>query len=200
MNKYTLLTLALLIVLGACSSSKKVNKKNKEKQENTTTLNQDTIKPRPIVDLEKEQEEIKANHVRMVQEQTDSYPDSLIIEWERGGCYGRCPIYKVRIYESGYAEYESKKFTEYTDDTTYPIKFSELEIEEIFARARKINFSSFDIFYDTNVSDLPSYYVYLKIDGNRKGIRDRRSGPEELKQFVVGLDEMLKTKEINSSK
>jgi len=34
--------------------------------------------------------------------------DSLFVSLSRTPCYGRCPIYKLDIYDSGYSEYEGK--------------------------------------------------------------------------------------------
>src|SRR5690554_8070209 len=38
--------------------------------------------------------------------------DSLIISFEKTPCFGRCPVYKIKVFESGFAIYEGINFAE----------------------------------------------------------------------------------------
>nr|MDQ3101823.1 DUF6438 domain-containing protein [Bacteroidota bacterium] len=37
---------------------------------------------------------------------SDQKNDSLVFSIERGACFGKCPFYRLHIYESGFATYE----------------------------------------------------------------------------------------------
>jgi hypothetical protein len=180
----------------ACSSSKKTTKADELKKEPIAAVVQkrDTgiVKPVTITFSDKEKQR-KLLRIQGVEDYVAAYPDSLLVAWERSGCYGRCPIYKVRIYNSGYTEYEAVRWTT-KDDGLYSLKYTEKEISSILEQSRSINFFEMKSFYDTNVSDMPSYFVCINDNGNKKGIRDRRLGPAELKSFITDLDSTLVNK------
>lgn len=120
--------------------------------------------------------------------------DSLLIALEKTPCFGRCPVYKVRVYKSGFATYEGLNFTEKLG--MYSSHFTEDEIARIFKSAAEIGYFSLDDKYDNpNVSDLPSTIVTLNSEEDKKRIVARINTPEKLKIFLENLSVTLQEKD-----
>jgi hypothetical protein len=190
---YTILT--MLVVFNACSSSKKTTKnentaeKVQEVKTNDLVMNEESqskeaweLEQKEEINLQKTQAEEK---IRLV-------PDSAIITWERGSCYGRCPVYKVIIYKSGYTEYEGKHWVD--NIGLFTTHFTRSEVKDMVTKAKEIGFFEMESYYHSYATDLPSTFYYIKSPQGTKGIMDKRDGPKALKDFGQFLDELLKNK------
>jgi len=119
-----------------------------------------------------------------------AFKDSIVIEFEKSPCFGRCPVYNVKVYGSGFALYEGINFTEKMG--MYTTKFTKQEIDEIVKIAEAINYDSLkDEYDDKNVMDLPSTYSAVRIDGKLKRIKARMDVPLALKNFNENLSVTL---------
>jgi hypothetical protein len=112
--------------------------------------------------------------------------DSLFVYLERTPCYGQCPMYKFKIYNSGYALYEGKRFVEKLG--TYETHFSAAVLEKIKTKVKDINYFGFRDQYPKTASDFPSVKTAIIIDGKRKEIMDGTGAPSALKEFEKYLD------------
>lgn len=122
--------------------------------------------------------------------------DSLFASIERTPCFGRCPTYSVKIYKSGYVIYEGIRFVDKLG--TYSTRISEREIQAIINKANEIGYFELNEVYDSPVTDLPSTITYLSVNGQKKRIKDRVSGPEKLREYEKifdGIFENLEWKE-----
>lgn len=132
--------------------------------------------------------------VVVVVEQPAEQKDSLLIGFEKTPCFGRCPVYKVRVYRSGFATYEGLNFTEKLG--MYSAHFSEDEIAAIFKSAAEIGYFSFEDKYDNKmISDLPSTISTLNSEDEKKRIIARVNVPEPLKNFHKNLAVTLQEKD-----
>jgi hypothetical protein len=130
----------------------------------------------------------------MAAEETNTIPtaskDSLLASVERTPCFGMCPIYTMHIYQSGFVRYEGKNFV---DNIGLYYTYSDASVlEQIKAKAEEIKFFSFDDTYDGQVTDLPTTYVTVNMNGEKKRIKLRYNYPDELKAFGKYLDELYK--------
>lgn len=112
--------------------------------------------------------------------------DSLFVYLERTPCYGQCPMYKFKIYNSGYALYEGKRFVEILG--TYETRFSTAVLEEIKTKVKEVNYFGFKDQYPKTASDFPSVKTAIIMDGQRKEIMDGTGAPSALKEFEKYLD------------
>jgi len=141
-----------------------------------------------------EGDESSPDTVVVVVEKPAEQKDSLIIGFEKTPCFGRCPVYKVKVYQSGFATYEGLNFTEKLG--MYSAQFSEEEIAEIFKSAIEIDYFSFEDKYDNPmISDLPSTISALKSEDREKRIVARVNVPERLKNFHENLSVTLLEKD-----
>ena len=115
--------------------------------------------------------------------------DSLFVEMERSVCFGHCPWYNLKIYESGYAVYDGKKNVD--KNGVYSTTLSSEDLKKIFDEAQRIQFMNLNERYDnTRVTDLPSCEISVQINGKRKKIYDRFGAPPELEKFEKMIDEI----------
>jgi hypothetical protein len=105
--------------------------------------------------------------------------DSLLISYERTPCFGRCPVFKIKVYESGYTTYQGVNFVEYMGYFYTRIDASKLA--EIKAAISASDFFSLEDRYDNEqVMDLPSKIYQVDIEGMNKRITARYQVPESL--------------------
>ena len=112
--------------------------------------------------------------------------DSLFVYLERTPCYGQCPMYKFKIYNSGYALYEGKRFVEKIG--LYETRLSAAVLNEIKTKVNDINYFGFRDQYPKTASDFPSVKTAIIIDGKRKEIMNGTGAPSALKEFEKYLD------------
>ena len=119
----------------------------------------------------------------------DSQADSLFASLERTACYGKCPTYKISVFQSGYVLYEGKNFTDNIGE--FYSQVDEGVIEKIKTMADEINFFSLDSLYDPEVTDLPKAITSVNKDGNTKTITRRLIGPDKLKRYEEDFDALF---------
>lgn len=128
--------------------------------------------------------------VVVVADEPKNPADSLIIAFEKTPCFGRCPVYKIKVYRSGFAVYEGLNFSEKLG--LYATRFSQEKIERIFDSAEKIDFFDLDTAYDDPyVTDLPSTITMLNQEGKKHQVKARFGVPEKLEVFQENLSVTL---------
>ncbi|MCA1763275.1 MAG: DUF6438 domain-containing protein [Cryomorphaceae bacterium] len=140
-----------------------------------------------------EQKPEKDTVVVMVEKPT-SPDDTLVIAFEKTPCFGRCPVYKVKVYESGFATYEGLNFTEKMG--LYAYRFSEPEIESIYNRAVEIGYFELKSEYDDKlITDLPSTISEINYKDKSHRVKARINAPEKLINFHKNLAVTLQEKD-----
>ena len=115
--------------------------------------------------------------------------DTLFAFIKRTPCYGRCPIYSASFYKSGYVIYRGERFVE--KQGIYSARISQDQLISITKMAHMVNYMALDKEYDTAVTDLPSTYTSINLNGTKKEIKNRAGGPDELRSFESHLDRIL---------
>lgn len=115
--------------------------------------------------------------------------DSLFASLDRGYCFGKCPVYTVKIYNSGYAVYEGKDNVDMVG--TYTTRFTKDQLATLTKTAKEINYMSLNDVYDSPVTDLPSHISSIVIDGKRKEVKRRHNYPESILVFEKQIDALV---------
>jgi hypothetical protein len=109
-----------------------------------------------------------------------------VIAFEKTPCFGRCPVYKVKVYESGFAVYEGINFSEKLG--LYSGNISKEKMERIYQSALEIGFFELEPEYDNSgVSDLPATITMINMNGKKQRIKARYNTPEKLQIFQENL-------------
>ena len=116
--------------------------------------------------------------------------DSLFLTIARSPCFGRCPQYEAKIYESGYTVYNGKR--DVPSIGTHSFTLSAEQLKSLKQKAVDIKYFQMKDKYDNeNVTDLPDCITSVQLDGVRKTIKNRFQGPVELAEFEKMIDGIL---------
>jgi uncharacterized protein YjiK len=116
--------------------------------------------------------------------------DSLVIAFEKTPCFGRCPVFKIKVYESGFATYEGLNFSERLG--LYSARISQKDISTARHMAAEVHFFALDTLYDDpQVSDLPAQIIQLSQNGTVHRVVSRIGAPEKLAIFGENLRVLL---------
>lgn len=118
----------------------------------------------------------------------------LLASIERTACYGQCPMYKATFMDNGELIYVGKRFVEKIG--TYKALLSEKEVIDIKSKIVEYKYFELDSLYPTPISDFPSCWTEVQLNGKRKRVINRRNPPENLKSFEKFLDSLLEDREL----
>ncbi len=117
--------------------------------------------------------------------------DSLLLQFERRPCFGRCPIYKIKVYQSGYTTYDGVNFVD--NMGYYKTRLPQTDIAKIYTMIAESRFFQLEDEYDNeNITDLPSMIFRANAMGRDKRIIARYNIPEELNNLSKQIDELFR--------
>lgn len=155
--------------------------KSKKETAATPSVNTETKEVAEVVEVTQVEEEKKG-----VQVETN---DSLFFSIERTPCFGRCPIYKMEVYDSGYTTYEGKRFVDNVGK--FYAKVEQEKLELIKQRAIEIGYFDLKSKYPSQIADFPSVTTSIKIDGRRKEVYNKQNAPMKLNEFQSFADSVF---------
>jgi hypothetical protein len=188
-TKWIYFLLSLLLLTGACK-----NNQNASADNPTETVQEPPSPPPPPAVAEPSEELVlqepppeSAGFHKRAQEELS---DSVFARIQRTACFGRCPIYTLTVYESGYTEYHGEKWVDKEGKFTTTI--SREKMQALRERANEIGYFSLNNEYDSPyVTDLPSTITTLRHEEDFKTIVNRYQGPEKLREFEEFFDELF---------
>lgn len=118
--------------------------------------------------------------------------DSLFAYINRGACYGKCPTYEIKIYNSGFAELKGTRAIDLIGEYTTTI--SKDKMLALLDKAKSIGYQNMDEVYDDPmITDLPETKTSIVINGKRKSVRRRVNFPMEILKFEELFDQLLQS-------
>lgn len=118
--------------------------------------------------------------------------DSLFAYIKRGACYGKCPTYEIKIYNSGFAELKGTRAIDLIGEYTTTI--SKDKMLALLDKAKSIGYQNMDEVYDDPmITDLPETKTSIVINGKRKSVRRRVNFPMEILKFEELFDQLLQS-------
>ncbi|PCJ26349.1 MAG: hypothetical protein COA97_06090 [Flavobacteriales bacterium] len=121
-----------------------------------------------------------------IQNHSNPVKESIFLTMERTPCFGKCPSYKITIFNTGNVIYEGFTFAE--KEGKHTKKLSQKQLLEIKSQIEIINLFELEDKYDSQITDIPSTHLYVVYKGQKKKILDRVGGPKELKRFEKLID------------
>ncbi len=112
--------------------------------------------------------------------------ETIFLTMERTPCFGKCPSYKITIFNTGNVAYEGFTFAE--KEGKHTKKLTQKQLLEIQNQIDAIHLFELKDKYDSKITDIPSTYLYVVHKGKKKKILDRVGGPDELKKFEKLID------------
>ncbi len=116
--------------------------------------------------------------------------EALFITMKRTPCFGKCPSYKIMIFNTGYVSYEGFSHTQYIGK--YTNQLTKKQLKELQQMMDDIDITGMKDVYDSEVTDLPSTILFVVSNHqHKKKILDRVDAPASLKQFEKLIDYLV---------
>ena len=105
---------------------------------------------------------------------------------ERGGCYGRCPVYRVELRGDGRAFYRGGYFVDVVGEREAPIAPG--EFEALIQEFRRADFFSLLEAYEAPITDAATHRLTLQIGGRTHTVTDYVGESVGMPSVVVDLE------------
>ncbi|MFM2394410.1 MAG: hypothetical protein RLZZ546_2392 [Bacteroidota bacterium] len=110
--------------------------------------------------------------------------------YDRGACFGKCPIYNIRITEEGNAIWDAKKWNKVNG--RFEKKLTKAQFDKIKSVFNKANLFSLKDEYETMVADLPISTLHESKNGKLKRVRGNEKMPESFEAAVDAMNELVR--------
>ena len=114
----------------------------------------------------------------------------IVVRFQKGPCFGTCPVYDIKIDDKGNMIYEGKRHVRVLGKKYKHL--GEDVVNDIYEGARSINFWDMAEKYDDDITDLPSTLLTL-IDNNlstngEKTVIARANIPHHLVAYLEHIE------------
>jgi hypothetical protein len=116
---------------------------------------------------------------------------------ERSACFGECPVYTFILKSDGTFRYEGEKFVKRKGQFTGTISIS--EFDQLAQTIKNAGYMKLNKTYRRPVTDLPTAFTMVIMDGRRKIIMDYAdSGPQKLQAIEKLIDGLMEKAKWNN--
>ncbi len=112
----------------------------------------------------------------LTQEEVATLPK--VLEYSKGGCKGKCPIFDLTVYENGWMIFNGKAWTKQEGKATGQL--TKEEFTQLQADCQKADMWSKKAEYGMNIMDAPTTTIHLYEKNRDKQVQWRIRAPEEL--------------------
>ena len=178
-----ILFIFLLSGLGCHTSKKNTSNENKaaESTASVSTNSQSSTASSSASEADSEKPQTTD-----VKKQSDD--QSIYFEMEKTPCFGRCPVYILKIYANGNAVLTGKQNLDKIGD--YKKNIGGEKVKELVSAFEAAGFFKMEDQYLSKATDLPTTWVTFRNNGKSKKIRDYHNAPQELKELEQMLHEL----------
>ena len=138
------------------------------------------------------------NEVPKTSETTNS-DSTLLIEMTKGVCFGRCPVYHLKVYNNGFTTYEGKRFSDKMG--MHHKQLSQEELDALRQMINKINPDDYPEVFGNEIPDLPSTSLIFHESGSRKErkITWKQNKDQQLEALTTQLEAYAKSQNWTAS-
>lgn len=116
--------------------------------------------------------------------------DSLFASIKKGYCFGKCPVYEMHIYNTGFIMYQGTANVELLGTHTGWATKEQLQV--LLDKASEIGYFQMADEYDNpGVTDLPETTTSLVMNGARKTVRRRYGYPSTIVAFEKTFETLI---------
>ena len=95
-------------------------------------------------------------------------PTDFLVTFERGPCFGTCPVYILTVSADGTASFNGVSFVQ--AEGTHSASLSPEEVTELHRAVLDANFFGLEDRYEVGATDLPSILTTVTMDGQIKTV------------------------------
>lgn len=119
--------------------------------------------------------------------------NQVVVAMERTPCYGKCPTYKLEIYENGLVTYDGIRFVDNIGKHYGSVSVK--SIEDIINKGNEIGYFEMADVYPVNETppqDIPQTITMLRVEGMVKQVVNKNyNSPEKLKELENLIDKVV---------
>jgi len=173
---------AFIFSLAAALGCKNIKKFKEARAENKAEKEQ-------VVEIDE-----TVNELEEVKEEVVIESDSLYFSYQKTPCFGRCPTFELKVYQSGFATYNGTNFVDFIG--FYKYSFDQETLDSVKSALHESDFFKMKDSYDNeHVTDLPAKIIGANIDGISKTVTGRYNLPDEFKELYKTLDKIFENVE-----
>lgn len=109
---------------------------------------------------------------------------------ERSACFGKCPVFQIRLFQNGDVYYKGKKNV--SKIGVYQSKLSRTKTRNFFKTLDALQWTSYQENYKNPARDLPHLKIQLFGRVFYKSISQAEAGPKELESIAIQLENLIK--------
>ena len=185
------LLLSVVLLMAACNGAKKTQDSTAQQEVPKSKEVAKADPPQVAQAPEKPEGALTPTPPNETPRYTKSLPDSLFVSIERTPCFGRCPTYKLMVFQSGYATLHVKNWVESLENGKYETRISKAEMDQIRQRIEAVAYYKLPNEFDGPITDIPSTFTAANINGRKKRVKNRYDAPVKLQEYEKFLDGLL---------
>lgn len=112
---------------------------------------------------------------------------------DRGPCFGKCPVYSLKIYSDGMATYEGRPFAKKLGK--YEKRLDKNEVKKLNNAFKDANFFDFQDVYVSEIVDLPMVKIYHDNGKKSKSVEGREDRPAKLMELQFMLEKIAESED-----
>jgi len=116
----------------------------------------------------------------------------LAMSLKKGGCFGKCPVFHLNIYNNRYVEFLGKKHTD--KQGTHVRNLDKETYKELVAAFEDAKFVTMEDHYDSNIPDLPLITISYNNGNQQKTVTGKRERPETVHKLQFLLEQIVELK------
>ena len=113
------------------------------------------------------------------------------VGYKKTACFGKCPVYEVKIYSDNTATWHGKMHVDRMG--WHEARLIKVTANDIKNKADEMGYLDFYDEYpvEHKVADLPSTITYLRYGDMIKSVKNTLEGPKKLKEFEAYLEGVI---------
>ncbi len=115
--------------------------------------------------------------------------DTLMIGFSKTPCFGTCPHFNFKVYESGFATYEGISYTKMKG--MHSTWYTKDQMTKIVSIADSIGFQKMKDKYEAPVADLPSASIAVRLSTGLKRVMRRVGYPRALRGLEAEIEQLI---------
>lgn len=120
-------------------------------------------------------------------------PNSVRFALDRGPCFGKCPVYSLKIYSNGLATYEGRPFAKKLGK--YEKHLDRSEVKKLDKAFKDANFFDFQDVYVSEIIDLPMVKIYYNNGKQSKSVEGKEDRPAKLLELQFMLEKIAESED-----
>jgi len=126
------------------------------------------------------------------QKRTGTADDLTYVQMWRTSCFGKCPNYKVEIFNDGLVRYTGYQFT---DTGIYEKNIGAVKAKQILNNFSSKKIDTLKQEYPMKIADLPGINYTFRFGNREQIVRNAEFGPLFLREMANRIDELVKQEE-----